>query len=245
MKYRDYVKIGCALIAVMGAIAPGMAATSLKRGAPKVNPLSKEEFAEMRGKLGACIVRRAPEAVGKLMDHSDSLTTDYAGMGVQAPVMFNFQLRLDLCQNYNRPQLNQPIFVKPGALRNLLMEQAYLAKFAKTPQPLLDEKGEPKLAPPRTFVTKGEQLPQAVAYAALADCTAATGSELADAMLRTGAGMPEERTAAVALAPVIGQCVQEGQNIALTQETIRALAAEGMWQRYMAKPAPTAQASAK
>ncbi len=137
-----------------------------------------------------------------------------------------------------------PIFVKPGALRTLLMEEAYLAKYPGTkPKPLVDEKGEPAVAPPRIYASKGDLLVQAVAYAQLADCTAANGPELADAVLRTGAGLPDERTAAVALAPVIGQCVQEGQNITLTPEVIRGLAAEGLWQRYVSTSMP-AQASA-
>jgi hypothetical protein len=244
MKGMKKTITACAILAALGMAGATQGATKLKSGPPKVNPLTKEEFADLRAKLGACVVKRASDAVGKLMAHSDSLTIDYAGMGLAQPQMMMFQFRLDLCQKYNVPQLFQPVFVKPGALRNLLMEQSYLAKFASLPKPLLNENGEPALAAPRTFATKDEHLSQAKIYAQLADCTAAYGTELADALLRTGAGLPEERTAAVALAPVIGQCVQEGQEIALTPEVIRSIATEGLWQRYVAAPT-SAQASAK
>lgn len=240
MRKRRGTAIAIALLAGMGMTAAGHAA-GLKAGKQKVKELSKEEFADLRAKLGACLADKSKDMAGKLLTHSDSVAVDYAGMGVQ-PQMYMFSWRMDLCQKYNNPALMGPIFARPGALRTLLMESGYLAKNNRAPKVELDDKGQPVLAPARMFVAKGDQLPQAVAYAQLADCTAANGTDLADAVLRTGAGSAEERAAAVALAPVIGQCVQEGQNISLTPETIRALAAEGMWQRYIAPPA---QASAK
>jgi hypothetical protein len=243
MKGHGGTRIAFALVAVLGAAANVQAATSLKPGPVKVKPLSKEEFADLRAKLGACLVDKSKDGVSKLLEHSDSLGTDFVGMGVQ-PQMFMFSFRMDLCQKYANQQVTGPLFLKPGALRNLFMEQAYLAKYQAAPKPLLNEKGEPTLAPARIFASKGDLLPQAVAYAQLADCTAANGSELADKVLRTPVGLPAEREAAVALAPIIGQCVTQGQNIALTADTIRALAAEGMWQRYVFVPKP-AQASAK
>jgi hypothetical protein len=238
MKGHREIRIAFALLAMLGAATNVQAATSLKPGPVKVKPLSKEEFADLRAKLGACLVDKSKEGVAKLLAHSDSLGTDFAAMGVQ-PQMFMFSFRMDLCQKYSNPGLMGPLFAKPGALRNLFMEQAYLAKNPTAPKPLLDANGQPALAAARTYASKGDLLVQAVAYAQLADCTAANGPELADKLLRTGTGLADERAAAVALAPVIGDCVTQGQNIALTQDTIRALAAEGMWHRYVntAKPA--------
>jgi hypothetical protein len=242
MKGHGGIGIAVAIATLMGAATAGEAREAVKYSV-KAKALSKEESADLRAKLGACLVDKSKDGVNKLFEHSDSLGTDFAGMGVQ-PQMLMFSFRMDQCQKFNNPQVTGPLFLKPGAIRNLFMEQAYLAKNQAAPKPLLNEKGEPALAPARIFASKGDLLPQAVAYAQLADCTAANGSELADKVLRTPAGLPAEREAAVALAPVIGQCIAQGQNIALTPDTIRALAAEGMWQRYVFVPKP-AQASAK
>jgi hypothetical protein len=236
--------ITSAVVAVIGLSGGAYAANSLKSGAKpaKVKPISKEEFADLRGKLGACIVSRNQSAVKKYLENSDSMTVDYRGMGVD-PRMAMFMFRMDACTKFNVPQMAQPIFATPGALRNLLLEADYLEKQKAKPAPLLDSNGQPAPARVRAFVTKDDKLQAATAYAALADCTAALGTDLADTVLRTGAGLADERAAAVALAPVIGGCVAEGQDVQLTPATIRALAAEGLWQRY-ATP-NTARASAQ
>ena len=242
MKTHGGIGIAVAMMALVSVATAGQAREAVKY-MTKAKQLSKEESADLRAKLGACLVDKSKDTVGKLLANSDSLGTDFAAMGVAQPQMIMFSFRMDLCQKFNNPQVTGPLFVKPGALRNLLMEGAYLTKYgAAVPKPMLNEKGEPALAPARNFVSKGDLLPQVYAYAQLADCTAANGPELADKLLRTPAGLPAEREAAVALAPVIGQCVTQGQDIKLTQDTIRAIAAEGLWQRYVYAPKP-AQAS--
>lgn len=219
-----------AIVASFGSATAANAAASARNVPVKLEPLSKEEFATLRSQLGACVVEKNKAQVAKFLAHSDSLTTDFAAMGVQ-PQMFIFSFKMDQCQKYNPPQMGQYL-MKPGVFRSMLMENAYLAKTPSAPQPILNDKGEPAPAPVRSYVSRQDQLAQATAFAELADCTAANGTAMADAVLRTGAGMPDERQAAVALAPVIGQCIPAGMDIKLTPDTIRGLAAEGMWQRY-------------
>ncbi len=133
MKANGGIRIAFALVAMLGAATNVQAATPLKPGPVKVKPLSKEEFADLRAKLGACLVDKSKDGVTKLLEHSESLGTDFAGMGIQ-PQMLMFSFRMDLCQKYNNPGLMGPLFAKPGALRNLIMEQAYLAKNLATPK---------------------------------------------------------------------------------------------------------------
>ena len=243
---RGYVKGAalCALAAALGMGGAAQAATTLKPKvtAPKVEPITKEQFAELRTALGACITSKNQAMVKKYLANSDSMSVDYAGMGVD-PKFAMFMFKMDACTKYNVPQMAQPIFMAPTGLRNLLLEAAYLEKVATKPAPLLDPNGQPAPAPVRSFASKEDKLAAATAFAAIADCTAATGLDLADTLIRTGSGLPAEHQAAVALAPVIGACVPEGQNISLTATTIRTLAAEGLYQRYVA--GSTAQASAK
>ena len=234
------IKIAIALLAAMAAGMPGQAA-GLKSGPQKVKPLSQDELAEARAKLGECLYKHNQAMAGKMFDHSDSLMVDYKGMGVANP-MFAFDLQA--CMKYNVPQMMGMVFTAPNGLRQLMLEQAYLQHFQSAPKPLLDAKGEPALAPPHSFASTGDKLPGAVAFAQIADCTAATGYEQADKLLRTPFGTPAEREAAIALAQsTLGSCIPEGQNISLTPASIRSIAAEGMWHRYRA--APQAQASAR
>lgn len=226
----------CALVAMMGVSAPASAIDSLKpKLAPaKVKPITAEQFAELRSKLGACVVKGNKSKVAKYLANSDSMTVDYAALDSN-PQMFFFYFNMQACMKYNVPQVNQLVMMKAGGLRNLLLESAYLDDEQAAPQPLLNEKGEPALAPARAFPTKGDGLAAVVSYAALADCVAAKDPALADGVLRTGAGLPDERKAAVALASVLSGCVQEGANVALTPASIRTIAAEGMWHRYANK----------
>ncbi|GEM_PF-1450052 len=223
-----------ALAAALGMSGGAMGAESLKpkMKAPKLKPLSDEKFAELRGQLGQCIVARNDAMTKKYLANSDSLTVDYDGMGVD-PKFAMFMFRMDACAKYNVPQMAQPVFMTPGALRNLLLEATYLEQVKSTPPVALDENGQPAPVPARNFASKDDNLAPAAAFAAIADCAVSKDAGLADAVLRTGAGLPEERDAAVALAPVIGECVPAGQDLKLTLASIRALAAEGLWQRYI------------
>lgn len=222
--------IHAVMLAALGMNGAANAAASAKNIPHKLEPLSKEEFADMRKKLGICVIERNKALVAKFLANSDSVTTDYAAVGIPAQG-FVFAFKMDVCQKFNPPQMAQYI-AKPGILRSILLEQTYLAHEPSAPQQLLNDKGEPAPSPARKYVSKADQLASAASYGELADCTAQNGTALADTVLRTGAGMPEERTAAVALAPVIGQCIPAGLDIKLTPDTIRALAAEGLWQRY-------------
>jgi len=223
-----------ALAAAVGMSGGANGAESLKPKvkAPKLEPLPKEKFAELRGQLGACIVARNNAMAKKYLENSDSLTVDYKAMDVD-PKRAMFMFRMDACTKYNVPQMAQPVFMTPGALRNLLLEATYLEQVKSKPQVALDENGQPIAAPARRFASTDGNLAPAAAFAAIADCAVAKDAGLADAVLRTGAGLPEERAAAVALAPVIGECVPAGQNVELTPTSIRALAAEGLWQRFV------------
>ena len=226
----------CALAAILGASAPSHAIESLKgkMKPAKVEPITNQEFSDLRNQLGACIVKNNKAKVAKYLANSDSLTVDYNAIG-SSQQMFFIYFSMDACKKVNVPQMMQPIFMTPGGLRNLLLEASYLDAEAATPQPLLNEKGEPAPSGVRAFPTKGDNLPAVMSYAVLADCVATKDPVLADAVLRTGFSLADERKAAVALAPIIGGCVTEGSNVSLTPASIRTLAAEGMWHRYANK----------
>jgi len=249
MRKQGRIRMTLAAVALLGVTTSAMAADtmvmdslSVKAGKTKVKPITYEEFATLRAKLGACIVQRNRSKVKAYLQHSDSVTIDYKSLGTDE-TKFMFYFDISGCSDYNVPQLTQPVFVAKGGLRNLLLESAYLDAVKSAPQPAVDDKGEPTAGVTRNFPTTTDALPSVKMFAALADCTAAKNPAAADAVVRSRAGLSDEKDAAVALAPTIGSCMPAGQNISLTQASIRTLAAEGLWGRYAA--GPPAQASAK
>jgi len=120
----------------------------------------------------------------------------------------------------------------PRALRNWLSEKAYLAsRDSFTP---FDTEAQ---LVPRTYFSRGG-LMRAQTFGAFADCMVAADAQKADALVRTGRGTPAEHSAAAALAPAMGACIPAGATFKLDPDTVRGLAAQGLWQRYEApKPA--------
>jgi hypothetical protein len=115
-------------------------------------------------------------------------------------------------------------------IRAMMAEEAYLKRFSAPP-------GLPAGATedaPRKFFSTGATLARAHSLAAFADCVVFKNTAGADAVLRTPPGTMEERKAALTFAPVLGPCLVEGQEIALTPIAIRAIVADGLWARYVA-----------
>jgi hypothetical protein len=249
MRKQGRIRIALATVALLGVTSSAMAADKLvmdsltvKPGKAKVKPITLGQFAEFREKLGACIVQRNRAKVKAYLQHSDSVTVDYKALGTDQ-MMFGFTyFQMQACQDFNPPQVAQEVFMKPGALRSLLQEATYMDQLKAVPPPAVDDKGEPTPGMVRNFATTTDALQSVKIFAALADCAAAKNPAGADAVVRSHAGLGDEKDAAVALAPTIGSCMPEGQNIKLTQQSIRTLAAEGLWGRYASGPA---QASAK
>lgn len=244
MRRIGKLELALTTVALIGVTTNAMAMDSLsvKPGKSKVKPITFEQFATLRAKLGACIVQRNRAKVKAYLQHSDSVTVDYKALDTDN-MKFMFYFNMQGCADYNPPQMTEQVFKAPGGLRNLLLEAAYLDAVKAAPQPAVDDKGEPTAAPERSFPTTTDALASVKMFAAIADCTAAKNPAGADAVLRSNAGLADERQAAVALAPTIGTCVPNGQNFSLTPASIRTLAAEGLWGRYAS--GNPAQASAK
>ena len=119
-----------------------------------------------------------------------------------------------------------------ASLRSLLAEEAYLAKFksaAALPEGAVENSD-------RHYVAIGEAKAKAEGLGAYSDCLTFRDTAGADAVMRTMPGSPEERQAARALAPVLGACLTQGQTISLTPTNIRAILADGLWNRYVRVP---------
>jgi hypothetical protein len=110
----------------------------------------------------------------------------------------------------------------------MLAEEAYLA--ANPLPPTLPEGATETVE--RTFVSKEDDFTLARALAAFGDCIVFRDTSKADTLLRTMPGSAAERSAAVALAPILGACLDEGSTISLTAASIRSFVADGLWNRF-------------
>ena len=112
-------------------------------------------------------------------------------------------------------------------LRALFMEEAYLDD---NEGPIAIGEGDSELTN-RTFVSTGNDLTAAQGLANFSDCVVFKAPIDADQLLRTEPGSSAEITAARTLAPVLGECLIDGQTIEFTPGSIRALVADGLWSR--------------
>jgi hypothetical protein len=191
--------------------------------------VSPQVVGPMLKSAARCALKSKPAAVARLLENSDPMQVDFKALAVKEDKLFE-ELGFVKCMQSQMTlaQFQMGVDFKPNALRSLLLEEAYLD--ARPSAPRLPDAAVEQSS--RHFVSEGELLKQAQGLAAFADCITFKDSVGADAVLRTKPRSPEERTAARALAPTLGGCLAEGQQISLTAENIRAVVADGLWSRF-------------
>lgn len=172
----------------------------------------------------ACVHRKKPNKVNYFIRHSDEFTI--------SPDIKDISQYLDLEECIAEGAIGQTTSVEGRfqvrSLRGWLAELAYVTNNRSLPT-----------APiagvfPRVFYSVGTELSQAQGLGEFADCLASSDPEKLDALVRTGWGSLEEKVVAQSLAPVLGQCLPQGLEVALRVESIRSHAASGLWQRFEA-----------
>ena len=191
--------------------------------------LATEKAGNVRKGFGRCVYRRHPDVADALLRNSDPAGIDFEAAGVSTDKLHD-KLSLEFCMG-SQARGNQAMLgvaMKPTTLRALLLEEAYLGKYRAAPVAA-------SMTPAaRRFFAAAEKEGEARAMADFADCLAETDTPAADRLLRTMPGSTEEETAARGLAPTLGACLTEGQTLTFTPHSIRAYAADGLWNRYVA-----------
>lgn len=174
-----------------------------------------------------CTYGRKPDAVRKLMTFSDPVVIDH-DRAETSGWFTGTKLLVEDClgRELNIDTMNMELRLSPARLRVLMMEEDYLARNAAVPA--IDSGAA---APDRTFFATGDDSVKAQAIARFSDCVVTRNSAAADALVRTMPGQDEERTAARALAPALGACLLQGEEIKLTPALVRVYAVEGLWAR--------------
>ena len=215
----------CGVASARAQLKPEIRTGSMIPAKPKT--VGAKDAGVIRKRFARCVYRGAPVKVIALLKHSDAMSVDMASANI---TNVSDDLALDRCLG-NQVGIDQSALeyrLQPAFLRDLLAEEAYLARNPVAPAPLSTT------APPLSvkFVSKGDQLALAQSMTAFTDCSVRKDVSHADALLRTMPGSDNELPAARALGPVLGACLMQGQNVKLSPKGIRALVAFAMWNRF-------------
>lgn len=191
----------------------------------KPEALDRRDGGIVRKEFARCVYRRSKAKVVAFLNNSDPVTViiakDSKTIGVQRS--------MDECLGREVRPMETVLQMRftHEFLRDLMAEEAYLATNETAPQ-----------LPPaplplqQRFVSTGEDLLKAQGIASFTDCAILRNVSHADALLRTMPGSREESVAAKTIAPALGACLVQGQNVKLTAGIIRGLVAFAMWTRF-------------
>ena len=182
--------------------------------------------------VARCAYQRVgPQAVDRMLRASDPRTLATTGDGIQLRRLRNTlgECMTDRFVDYNADvrMSHLAMTVSDTRMRALFLEEAYLAQ---NPAPPVVTENISEVTN-RIYVSSGDELVAARGVGAFADCIVHRNAVGADAVLRTEPGSSEERSAARALAPVLSECLINGQEIGFSAGSIRAMAADGLWSR--------------
>lgn len=196
-------------------------------------PMQAEEIEaklvrQMLKDMGRCVYSSKPKDSDKLLENSDKNAIDYAGLGFGAE---DFHTRFSLNKCLGRAMRDTQMTAKfrfaPQMLRTLMAEEAYLASHKRA---MTLPEGSEEFMSTRRFVPSMHMV-QSRSFADLADCVVFNAPAEADDVLRSVPTSNQESDAIEMLLPAIPGCLFEGQEITLTPQLVRELAADGLWSR--------------
>jgi hypothetical protein len=227
--------LACAVVAAVAAAVPARAQNTQEEYRPTgTRIISQTEAADpdMGRRLlrltSACVNRRYDSEVVSLLRNGNPEVVAYAAEGIrdrdnQSPLA----LSECLLEALNGAQVSTQMRIPERSLRLALAEGAYLRRHAG---PLAIAAGSPQFIAGRA-VLLGSSPEQSQAMGQFADCLVFHAPEQADRLVRGAVGGDEETANARALAPAIGECLPQGQQIDFTTGALRDYAIDGLWAR--------------
>lgn len=215
-------------MAVMLLDAAPAAAQYSSRLKEKSEAIDPGKARELQRDFAQCVYKSKPQAAERLLRNSDFMNVDDAALDTSS-TSIERALDMEDCFEdvipigYRKMEMGY----SPAGLRKLLTEAAYLANRKR---PFAFAADEPVFLTTRTFVP-GEGENDAKILAGFADCVVHSAPVQADALVRTKPGSKDEAAAIQAIVPSLGPCLDDGNDIKLSVETVRALIADGLWAR--------------
>lgn len=194
--------------------------------ADKLNSVERERTRTVFDQLGRCLYRRSPPVALDFLDKTDLGFVSFDQIGQaqdKALKIFGFNDCLDRVASAN----SSGVAVRFAAqnLRQWLIQAAYFDRY----------QGGPTWLKPG-YVVDERQLPLSGGNRGVrmvldfADCVVAADPNNADYFYRTPPGSPDEHDAVNTLAPSLGPCLPQGQQLQLTPYSLRMWIGEALWQ---------------
>lgn len=186
--------------------------------------VDEKEAGEVKKEFARCVFYASKAKAGALLANSTIESVDLQAAGIRD---FNKDLHMDTCLGsaMSSNQLGLAMRFNSQALRDLMAEEFYLARYRQAPTPSAP-------LPPASINPATSRWAQGMM--SFSDCTIRNDLAASDALLRTMPNSTQERQAAGRLAPALGRCLVQGQQISFKPATIRALVAYAMWSRFVA-----------
>ncbi|CAN5138931.1 hypothetical protein BH10PSE13_BH10PSE13_09720 [soil metagenome] len=199
-------------------------------------PLTEIESGRLNKAFGVCLYDRGGTSADIVLKRSDPISVDVPRTSLAAKFSW-LKFAIQICAQ--KASLDRKVGISKEdivgismrtnlrRIRGMLAEEAYLTRFHEVPQT------QSVAVPNRVFVSTGKELEEAKSLASLADCMVSSNGTGADALLRTMPGTVEEKSVARSLSPALGSCLFAGQEFSMSPLSVRALAADGLWTRYV------------
>jgi len=205
----------------------------------RTTKLMRERSKDMLSQLSGCLYNRSHEDALALLERTDLGFMDFRQIDLEpnrAVRIYGFSdcLRRVASSNNSDVQLR----FTPGALRQWLLQEAYLDRYRDGPN---------WVKPGNVIAERAFPLSQNVisvrAPLDFADCVVETDPYGADDFFRATAGSEAEKAAIQNLLPSLGPCLPQGQQMEVNPAALRVWLGEALWHaaNHSAPPAVAGQ----
>jgi hypothetical protein len=191
----------------------------------RTTKLMRARSKDMLSQLTACLYNRSHEAALSLLERTDMGFMDFRRIDVdpnRAVRIYGFSDCLRRVANTH--QMGVQLRFTPGALRQWLLQEAYLDRY----------RDGPSWVRPGNVIAERD-LPLSRSLAAVrapldfSDCVVQADPYNADYFFRATAASEDESTALQALIPSLGPCLPQGQQMELNPAALRVWVGEALW----------------
>ncbi|WP_343346958.1 hypothetical protein WJT74_03585 [Sphingomicrobium sp. XHP0239] len=227
MKSSFLVLLAIAVLSIfVSTPAEAQYSSRLKGSADAIDPDVARQF---QREIAQCMYRRHSDQSERLLRHSDFMNIDLAGLGVTNYQLWH-ALDMEKCGEDNVPVQYRSMMISysPESIRKMLVEAAYVANRSR---PFSIGEADEVFLTSRPFVEM-DGVNDARILAGFADCVVHRAPVETDRLVRTTPGTRKEAEAIEAVIPHLGPCLEDGNNISLSVDTVRALIADGLWARH-------------
>lgn len=192
----------------------------------KMGKVTRDRSRAMLSQFTKCIYDRSNQQALSLLERTDLGFSDFRQINMeQARATRAFGFNDCLRRVSEAYQTGSRLRFSAAGLRQWMLQEAYLARYPEGAT----------WVKPGNAIDEREQLPLSQndgtvrAIMDFVDCVVATDPYSADYFYRAESGSADEQAAIDGLAPSLGPCVPEGEQVQLMPDVLRVWLGEGLW----------------